>query len=139
MNRTLLETARCMLSNAGLSKKFWAEAINMACYLINRSLSNVIDLKTPIEVWSGTPADYLNLRIFWCPTYAHIDDDKLEQRALKCMFLGYATGVKDYRLWCVEPKSPKFIISRDVKFNESSMLHLKKEVVDIETNHNASK
>ena len=67
-----------MLSNAGLSKEFWAEAVNMDCYLINRSPSIAIDLKTPIEVWSGAPADYSNLRIFGCPAYAHIDDGKLE-------------------------------------------------------------
>ena len=35
MNQTLLERARCMLSNAGLEKRFWAEAVNTACYLIN--------------------------------------------------------------------------------------------------------
>ena len=36
MNMTLLEKVRCMLSNAGLSKNFWAEALAYACYLINR-------------------------------------------------------------------------------------------------------
>ena len=111
----------------------------MACYLVNRPPSTAIDLKTSIEVWSSAPANYSNLRIFWCLAYAHIDDGKLEQRALKCIFLGYATGVKGYRFWCVELKSPKFIINRDFEFNESSMLHLKKEIVDTETNHDASK
>ena len=38
MNRTLLEKVRCMLSNASLSKKFWAEALAYACYLVNRLL-----------------------------------------------------------------------------------------------------
>ena len=44
-----------------------------------------------------------------------------------------------YRLWCIKPKSPKFIINRDVKFSESSMLQPKKEVADAEIDHNASK
>ena len=35
MNRTLLENVRCMLSNAGLDKKFWAEAVSYASHLIN--------------------------------------------------------------------------------------------------------
>nr|KYP69055.1 Retrovirus-related Pol polyprotein from transposon TNT 1-94 [Cajanus cajan] len=52
MNRTLLERARCLLSNARLSRSFWVEAVSTACYLINRSPSTVIDCKTPIEVWS---------------------------------------------------------------------------------------
>ena len=42
--------------------------------------------------------------------------------------LGYADGVKGYRLWCSEPKSPKFIISKDV-FDESAMFYLRKESI----------
>nr|KYP59911.1 Retrovirus-related Pol polyprotein from transposon TNT 1-94 [Cajanus cajan] len=30
MNRTLLEKARCLLSNDSLTKSFWAEAVNTA-------------------------------------------------------------------------------------------------------------
>ena len=52
MNRTLLERARCMRSNAGLGEEFWAEAVNTACYLVNRSPSTAIELKTPEEVWA---------------------------------------------------------------------------------------
>jgi len=47
MNQTLLQRARCMRLSAGLSKQFWAKAVNTACYLVNRSPSTVIDLKTP--------------------------------------------------------------------------------------------
>jgi hypothetical protein len=70
MNKTLLERARCMLSNAELSKDFWAESVNMACYLVNRFPSTVLECKTPFEVWSGTLAGYSNLRVFGYPTYA---------------------------------------------------------------------
>jgi len=34
--------------------------------------------------------------------------------------MGFSPGVKGYRLWCLEAK--KTIISRDVTFDESSML-----------------
>ena len=78
MNRTLLERARCMISNAGLTKDFWAEAINMACYVVNRAPSAALNFKTPEEVWSGTPADYFDLKIFGCPTYMHVNEGKLE-------------------------------------------------------------
>jgi hypothetical protein len=64
MNMTLLERAHCMLSNARLSKNFWTEAINIACYLVNRSPSTSIDCKTPYKVWSNTPVDYSNLKNF---------------------------------------------------------------------------
>ena len=61
MNMTLLERARCMLSNAALSKYFWTEAVNTTCYFVNRFPSTTIDFKTPEEVWSGTPANYSHL------------------------------------------------------------------------------
>ncbi|KAL0389042.1 UNVERIFIED_CONTAM: Retrovirus-related Pol polyprotein from transposon TNT 1-94 [Sesamum calycinum] len=37
MNRFLTERARCLRLNAVLPKSFWAKAVSMACYLINRS------------------------------------------------------------------------------------------------------
>jgi len=38
MNMTLLLKTCCMISQARLSKDFWIEAVNIACYLVNRSL-----------------------------------------------------------------------------------------------------
>ncbi|KAE8695131.1 hypothetical protein F3Y22_tig00110733pilonHSYRG00089 [Hibiscus syriacus] len=90
MNRTLLERTRAMLRDAGLEKSFWAEAVNTACYLVNRAPSTAIELRTPMEMWD------------W-----------------KCKFLGYADGVKGYRLW--DPTARKVIISRDVIFVEDKL------------------
>ncbi|GKF18166.1 gag-pol polyprotein [Tanacetum coccineum] len=87
MNRTLLERARAILSTASLGKSFRAEAVNTACYVINRSPSTAVGLKTPMEI--------------------------------KCLFLGYADGVKGYRLW--DPTTYKVVISRDVDFMEDKI------------------
>ncbi|KAJ8641916.1 hypothetical protein MRB53_018610 [Persea americana] len=128
MNRMILERARCMLFTVGLSKDFWAEAVNAAGYLINRSPHTKIGCKTPEEMWSGNPTDYSNLRIFGCPTYAHAKTDQLEPRAVKCILVGYDSGVKGYRLWCTDQDSPRLIISRDVTFHEDALLELRKQV-----------
>ena len=120
MDRTIISRARCMLSNAGMHRGFWAEAASTACYLINRSPNIAIDKKTPIDVWSGSPADYSELRVFGCPAYAHVDNGKLEPRAAKCIFLGYKSGVKGYKLW--NPATQKVVISKNIVFNESAML-----------------
>ncbi|KAG8478019.1 hypothetical protein CXB51_027833 [Gossypium anomalum] len=120
MNRTIMEKVRCMFSNANLPKSFWVEAASTACFLINRSPSVAVEKKTPEEVWSGNPANYSDLKIFGCPTYAHVDNGKLEPRSIKCVFLGYKAGVKGYKLWC--PKNRKVVISRDVIFYETVML-----------------
>jgi hypothetical protein len=100
-----------MLSHAGLGKEFWAEAINSACHLVNRSSNTGIKCKTPEEVWSGKPANYSNLLVFGCPAYAHVNEGKLKPKTKKCIFLGNASGVKGYRLWCPNSKGLKFLIS----------------------------
>lgn len=46
-NRTIVEKARCLLHDAGLSKTFWAEAVNMAVYIINRSVNANSGKSTP--------------------------------------------------------------------------------------------
>ena len=75
------------------------------------------------------------MRIFGCPTYAHVSDSKLEPRAIKCIFLGYATGVKGYRLWYIEKdKTSKFLISRDVTFDESAMFGQREELDNLAGN-----
>jgi transposase InsO family protein len=58
MNGTIISKACCMLSNAGMSRCFWVELASITCYLINGSPSIPLDKKTPIKVWSGTPANY---------------------------------------------------------------------------------
>ena len=104
MNKMLLERARCMLNQAKLGKKFWAEAVATACYLNNRSPHTALKFKSPQEVWYNTPVNYSSLRVFGCPTYFHVKDGKLEPRARKCIFVGYGVGVKGYRVWCMSQK-----------------------------------
>jgi len=120
MNQTLLERARCMLSNAGLEKRFWAEAVSTACYLINRGPHTGIKCRTPAEMWSGKSADYSNLKIFGCTVYYHVNEGKLEPRARKGVFVGYGDRVKGFRVW--SPLENRVILSRNVVFDEVSML-----------------
>eukprot|EP00253_Pinus_taeda_P021482 PITA_21482 len=114
MNRTLLERARCMLSNAGLPKELWTEAVATACYVINRSPSTAIDCKVPQEVWTGHPCDYSKLRVFGCDAYALVPKHqrtKLDLKSKRYVFVGYGDGTKGFRLW--DPTTRKIIINRD--------------------------
>jgi hypothetical protein len=61
------------------------------------------------------------LKVFGCTAYAHVDNRKLEHRAIKCLFLGYGSGVKGYKLW--NPETKKTFMSRSVVFNESVMFN----------------
>ena len=72
--------------------------------------------------------------MFGCPAYTHVDEGKLEPRAKKYIFLGYASGMKGFRLWCPDLKSPKFIISRDIIFDEYAMInHRQKNIINSES------
>ena len=42
---------------------------------------------------------YDSLRIFVCPTYHCIKEDKLDSRAKKSMFLWFKRVVKGYKIW----------------------------------------
>ena len=111
-----------MLSISQLPKTFCLEAASTTCYLINRSPSVSIEKKTPQELWFGSPATYSDLKIFGCHAYAQVVNGKLEPRSVKCIFLGYKSGVKGYKLWCLETK--KLVINIDMIFYETSMIQV---------------
>ncbi|KAL0842477.1 hypothetical protein ABMA28_014571 [Loxostege sticticalis] len=49
-NRTLVEAARTMLCARKLPKKLWAEAVNTAAYVLNRTGKSQVQGKTPYEI-----------------------------------------------------------------------------------------
>eukprot|EP00253_Pinus_taeda_P025779 PITA_25779 len=119
MNKMLMERARSMLSGAGLGQEFWAEAVDTACYLVNRSPSSALDEKTPQEVWTGKKPSLSHLRVFGCDAYVHVPKEKrtkLDSKSEKCIFIGYKDGLKGYKLW--NPVTRKVVYSRDVVFRE---------------------
>jgi len=70
MNRTLTEKARCMLFDAKLENDLWAEAINTAAYIINRSPSRGLKDQTE-EFWTGNKSNLEHLRIFGSKAMVH--------------------------------------------------------------------
>ena len=119
MNRTLMEKARSMLSGTGLGQEFWAEAVETACYLVNRSPSSALEDKNPHEVWTGKKPSLSHLRVFGCDAYVHVPKEKrtkLDNKSERCIFIGYKDGLKGYKLW--NPETRKVVYSRDVVFRE---------------------
>ena len=83
LNRTITESTRCLRLNAELPKIFWAETVDVACYIINRSPRVALNEKVVEEVWAGQEVDYSFMRIFRCPAYVHIsgeDRSKLDSK-----------------------------------------------------------
>nr|GEU91769.1 hypothetical protein [Tanacetum cinerariifolium] len=65
-NRTLIEATRTMLADAKLPVTFWAEAVNIACYVQNRVLVNKSQNKTPYELFNSRIHAIGFLRPFGC-------------------------------------------------------------------------
>ena len=59
------------------------------------------------------------LRVFGCPAYYHVKEDKLDPRVKKGVFVGFKRGIKGFKIW--DPTDKKFLLSRDVTFEEASM------------------
>ena len=117
LNRTLLESVKALLADSGLEKKFWAEALNTANYLRNRSATSSLGIFTPFEVYKGFKPNVGHLRRFGCTAYVHIRKekrDKLDGKSLKCIFFGYSETSKGYRFYNIE--TDKVFIERTAIF-----------------------
>ena len=87
MNCSLLEKVWCLLSNTQLDKLFKAEALEFVSHLLYRLSSTAIGAKTLLDIWSdGAAQDYGLLKIFGCPAYFDVKDDKLNSRAKNLCF-----------------------------------------------------
>lgn len=106
-HRHILEVARALHFEAGLSIMFWGECVLTATYIINRLPSKLLKDKTPYEVLLGNKPPYNHLRIFGCLVYAKDNKkggDKFGERGRPCVFVGYPNGQKGYRVYDLETK-----------------------------------
>ena len=130
-NQTVMEMAMSMLHDKKLPKVFWAEAVYTAVYLINRCPTKAVWNKTPIEAWNRRKPSVKHLRIFGCICYAQVPKEKrykLDEASEKCIFIGYSTQSKGYKLYSLKTK--KVIVSRDVLFDENATWNWEKEEVE---------
>nr|GEU63335.1 ribonuclease H-like domain-containing protein [Tanacetum cinerariifolium] len=66
-NGTLIEVARTMLADSLLPITFWAEAVNTACYVLNRALVTKHHNKSPYELLNSKSHRLDFMRPFGCP------------------------------------------------------------------------
>ena len=117
-NRHIQEVTRALCF---IMKRFLANAIMTVVFLINRMPAHVLDYQTPLRIlsWFHSIPFVLNLcpRIFGCISYVHVHShlrDKLDPRALKCVFWSYSNSQKGCK--CFHPPSGKYYVSMDDQF-----------------------
>ncbi|XP_059599016.1 uncharacterized protein LOC132255176 [Vitis vinifera] len=101
-NHHLLKVVRASLFGAHMPTNYWGEAVTTAVYLINRVSSSSLQFQTPFDVLHHTVSaptiPNLSPKVFGCVAFVHLQKGlrtKLEPRALRCVFVGYALHQKD--------------------------------------------
>lgn len=121
-NRTIVEAARAMFhAHGGFTQGLWAELVNTATYILNRSGTSSEKDKSPYEVWTGKKPSLKHLRVIGCQCYAHIPKQrrkKMEKKAVQGVLIGYDDF--GYRIWVKEQS--RLIRSKDVTFCEEPLL-----------------
>eukprot|EP01018_Ginkgo_biloba_P001301 Gb_29290 [translate_table: standard] len=131
-NRTIFEMVRSMLKGKNLHHSFWAEVVHTTMYVMNQSPTKAVRNIIPEEAWSSRKPQVKHLRVYGSVAYVHILKEKrhkLEEKSLKCIFVGYSDVSKAYKLW--DPEAKRVVISRDVIFgNRYRKRHLSIEFED---------
>ena len=117
---SLMEMARCMVKSQQLPHAFWLEAVMCATYILNRCPTKALQSITPYEAWHGKKPSIGQLACIWllglCFSAYATTPQELDDKAVKCIFVGYSAESKGYRLYHPQPK--RILISRDVVFVE---------------------
>jgi hypothetical protein len=71
MWRTLANMTRCQITQATLSKQYWALAISNSAYLYNIHTRKGAEC-SPYQLFTGKEPKERQLRVFGCVAYAHI-------------------------------------------------------------------
>jgi hypothetical protein len=90
-NITLIESARTMLDEYKTSDRFWAEAINTACHIVNRLYLHRLLKKTPYELLTGNKLNVSYFRVFGSKCYVLLKRSKSSKFAPK-VYEGFMLG-----------------------------------------------
>ncbi|CAB0030719.1 unnamed protein product [Trichogramma brassicae] len=127
--RSIVESARTMLLSKRLPTRLWAEAVNTAVYILNRTLNSSNSKQTPFEIWFGRKPDISHVRIFGSECFAQVPNvfrKKWDAKARKLILVGYENESMNYRLF--DPDTGNISVSRNVSFNENVLVSGNKNV-----------
>lgn len=116
-NRTVQATMRVLLRDSGMAKTFWGLAMLTGTYLLNRTPNVNTKGKTPHEQFFGMVPQADHLRVFGSWAFVHVPQErrkKLDDRAVKCRFVGYVAGMKGWKFWNLITNS--FLISSHARW-----------------------
>ncbi|GJU35624.1 chrysanthemyl diphosphate synthase, partial [Tanacetum coccineum] len=91
-----------------------------AAHILNMVPTKKVD-KTPYELWYGKVPNLSYLKFWGCEAFVKRDTpDKLQQRSIKCIFIGYPKETMGYYFYF--PPENKIVVARYAEFFERNIL-----------------
>uniref|UniRef100_A0A151UEZ7 Retrovirus-related Pol polyprotein from transposon TNT 1-94 n=1 Tax=Cajanus cajan TaxID=3821 RepID=A0A151UEZ7_CAJCA len=123
-SRSLIELARAMLNENDLPKYFWADAVNTACYVLNRIVIRSLLKKTPYDLYKDRKPNISHFKVFGCKCFILNNGretlGKFDAKVDEGVFIGYSATSKAYRIF--NKRSLVVEESIHVKFDETNFL-----------------
>jgi hypothetical protein len=113
--------ARTMLDEYNTPDRFWAEAINTACYSINRLYLHWIIKKTSYKLLTGKKPNVSYFRVFGSKCFILIKrgtNSKFAPKEVEGFLLGYESNTRAYRVF--NKSSGLVEVSCDIMFDETN-------------------
>ncbi|GKD36813.1 retrotransposon protein, putative, ty1-copia subclass [Tanacetum coccineum] len=111
---------RSMMNLTTLSLSFWDYALESATRILNMVPTKKVD-KTPYELWYGKVHNLSYLKVWGCEALVKRDTpDKLQQRSVKCIFIGYPKETMGYYFYF--PPENKIVVARYAEFFEKNLI-----------------
>src|SRR3954453_14304823 len=119
-NRNLIEMDRTMLVEYKTPIRFWAEAINTACHIINKVYLHKFLKKTSHEFITGNKPNGLKFRVFGDPCFIRDmnHSSKFAPKAHEGFLLGYGSNSHTYRVY--NTHFGKVMETVNVRFDETN-------------------
>ncbi|GJU38927.1 retrotransposon protein, putative, ty1-copia subclass [Tanacetum coccineum] len=126
---------RSMFNLTTLPLSFWDYALESVVRILNMVPTKKVD-KTPYEIWHGKVPNLSYLKVWGCEAYVKRDSaDKLQQRSVKCIFVGYPKETMGYYFYF--PPENKVIVARYGDFLERDLIsqEFSRRDYDLEDDH----
>ncbi|GKA76825.1 retrotransposon protein, putative, ty1-copia subclass, partial [Tanacetum coccineum] len=108
-----------MMNLTTLPLSFWDYALESATHILNMVPTKKVD-KTPYELWYRKVPNLSYLKVWGCEALVKRDTpDKLQQRSVKCIFIGYPKETMGYYFYF--PPENKIVVARYAEFFEKSL------------------
>nr|GEX05754.1 retrotransposon protein, putative, Ty1-copia subclass [Tanacetum cinerariifolium] len=128
-NRTFLDTVRSIMNLSTLSLSFWDYTQEYVARILNMVPTKKVD-KTPYDLWYEKVHDLSYLKFWGCGVLVKRDTlDKLQQRSVKCIFIGYPKEKMGYYFYFL-PEN-KIVVASKIPMEVEGFEPPQEEVVPV--------